>query len=158
MARRRPSSQQRSAARRLALQALYQWQVAGQDVLDIERQFLSSEETADVDIDYFRQLLRGVPARLRELDAHLGPLLDRPIGEVDPIERSLLRMGAYELAFHPEVPFRVAINEAVELDKTFGAEQGHRYINGVLDKLARRLRTDEVSAAANRSPRGKATP
>ena len=158
MARRRSSSQQRSRARRLALQALYQWQIAGQEVLDIERQFLSSEDTADVDIDYFRQLFRGVHARLQELDAHLGPLLDRPIDAVDPIERSLLRMGAYELAFHPEVPFRVAISEAVELDKTFGAEQGHRYINGVLDRLARRLRAGEVSAAANRSPRGRGTP
>jgi N utilization substance protein B len=87
-----------------------------------------------------------VPTRLSELDAALGPNLDRDIARVDPVERAILRLGAYELIAHPETPYRVVINEMVELAKTFGAEQGHRYINGVLDKLARQLRPVEVRA------------
>ena len=142
-----PLNQQRSRARRVALQALYQWQMAGQDLTDIERQFLSSEEEdhTPFDIGYFRELLHRVPGHLPELDSQLQPLLDRPIAEVDPVERGLLRMGAYELMFCPAVPYRVVINEAVELAKSFGAEQGHRYINGVLDKLAHRIRAEEIA-------------
>jgi N utilization substance protein B len=145
MTKKRPLSQQRSRARRIAVQALYQWQMAGQDLKEIEQQFLASEESVGADLDYFHQLLHQVPARLDALDRHLAALLDRPIPEVDPVERAILRLGAYELAFCPEIPFRVVINEAVELAKTFGAEQGHRYVNGVLDRLAHQLRAGEVS-------------
>jgi N utilization substance protein B len=142
----RSSAQRRALGRRLALQALYQWQLAGQDVRDIEAQFLERDEGREADLGYFHDLLHGVPEHLDRLDADLGPFLDRPLSEVDPVERAALRIGAYELGFRPEVPFRVVINEAVELAKRFGAEQGHRYVNGILDRLARRLRASEVQA------------
>ena len=91
-----------------------------------------------------QELLRGVPTHLTELDVALAPYLDRAIKSVDPVERAVLRLGAYELAHHPEVPYRVVINEAVELAKLFGAEEGHKYVNGVLYKLAKRLRSAEM--------------
>ena len=139
-------SRQRSRARHYAVQALYQWQLAGQDVGDIVDQFLTGPEAPKFDPEYFRDLLRGVTTHAAELDAHLSPHVDRPIAQIDPVERAILRLGAYELAHHPEVPYRVAINEAVELAKTFGAEEGHKYVNGVLDKVARTLRAVEVAA------------
>jgi len=133
----------RSRARQYALQALYQWQMTGQDISVVEHQFLEDEELAKVDVGLFVALLRGVPTRLSHLDAALAALLDRPLEQVDPVERAVLRIGAYELMEHPDIPYRVVINEAVELAKLFGAEQGHRYVNGVLDKLAKRLRSGE---------------
>ncbi len=137
----------RSRARRLAMQAIYQWQMTGQNVSDIERQFLDEQELGDADVDYFKELLHGVPAHLDTLDAALAPALSRGIEAVDPVEQAILRLGAYEFAHHPEIPYRVVINEAVELAKTFGAEQGHRFINGVMDRLARDLRKVEVEAS-----------
>jgi N utilization substance protein B len=134
----------RSRARQHALQALYQWQVSGQDVADIERQFLEDEMLAKADVGLFVDLLRGIPGNLRSLDQALVPFLDRPMAQVDPVERAVLRIGAFELAYHLDIPYRVVINEAVELAKVFGAEQGHRYVNGVLDKLAQRLRPREA--------------
>ncbi len=131
--------QRRSRARRLALQALYQWQMAGQNLENIEAQFLS-EVSGDLDVAYFRELLHGIPERLKAIDARLAPFLDRPIEQLDPIELALLRIGAYELLFRPDIPHKVAINEAVKLAKRFGAEGSYRYINGVLDKLAREAR------------------
>ena len=98
------------------------------------------------DAAYFAELVRGVPTRLDELDSALAPCVDRALESVDPVERAILRLGAYELIEHPEIPYRVVINEAVELAKTFGAEKGHRYVNGVLDKAARALRPIEASA------------
>jgi len=137
-------SQRRSQARQHALQALYQWQMAGQDIGDIIDQFLEEQEIGRFDVPYFQDLLRGVPMHLGELDGRLKPSLDRAIESVDPVERAVLRLATYELAYHPEVPYRVVINEAVELAKTFGAEQGHRFINGVLDRVAKELRATEV--------------
>ena len=92
----------------------------------------------------FEQLLRGVPTNLSQLDGELKSCLDRSIESVDPVERAILRLGAFELTMRPELPYRVVINEAVELAKIFGAEQGHRYVNGVLDKLAQRCRQGEL--------------
>jgi N utilization substance protein B len=139
-------SSKRSQARRHAAQALYQWQVTGDDVGQIVNQFLVSEESGKFDQGYFRELVRGVATGLEELDGHLQPFLDRPVEQIDLVERAVLRLGAYELSHHPEVPYRVVINEAVELAKTFGAEQGHRYVNGVMDRLARALRPHEAAA------------
>lgn len=139
-------SNKRHKAREFALRALYQWQVTGQDVGDVVNQFLASNDARRFDVAYFQELVRGVPTHLDELDANLGPLLDRPVEKVDLVERAVLRLGAYELQHHVEIPFRVVINEAVELAKSYGAEQGHRYINGVLDKLARSLRPYERRA------------
>lgn len=139
-------SRQRSRSRSLAIQALYQWQMAGQDVGAIINHFMIEQDAKKFDTDYFSELVRGVPARLGELDLALAPCIDRALESVDPVERAILRLGAYELMEHPEIPYRVVINEAVELAKTFGAEQGHRYVNGVLDKAARSLRPLEAAA------------
>ena len=139
-------SRKRHKSREFALRALYQWQVTGQDVGDIINQYLASNDVRKFDVPYFQDLFRGVPTHLDELDAHLDPLLDRRVEQVDLVERALLRLGAYELQHHPEIPYRVVINEAVELAKEYGAEQGHRYVNGVLDKLSESLRSLERRA------------
>jgi len=139
-------SRKRSQSRRHALQALYQWQMAGQDLADISNQFLEEQDIEKFEIPYFQDLLHGVPTHLTELDALLKPALDRTIESVDPVERAVLRLGAYELSHHLEIPYRVVINEAVELAKIFGAEQGHRFVNGVLDRVAKQVRGAEVKA------------
>ncbi len=144
----------RTRARQYAVQALYQWQVTGQDIADIEAQFLEKEELAKSDVGLFVELLHGVPGNLRELDEVLAPLLNRPLAQVDPVERAVLRLGAFELGHHLDIPYRVVINEAVELAKCFGADQGHRFVNGVLDKLARRLRRAEQTSGSRRSGAG----
>lgn len=137
-------SRRRSRARRAAVQALYQWQLARQNVRDIDLQFCAEQDMSGVEIPYFQELLHQIPAHLSELDEHIIPLLDRPLAEVDPVERACLCIGAYELAFRPEIPFRVVINEAVEAAKVFGGEEGFKYINGILDKLAHKLRGPET--------------
>jgi N utilization substance protein B len=137
------SSSARRRARRCAVQALYQWQVGGNDLNAIEAQFRAEPDNRKADFDYFHELLHQVPAHVSELDAHLTPLLDRPVPEVDPVERAILRLCSYELAHRLDIPYRVVINEGVDLAKRFGAEQGHKYINGVLDALARELRPIE---------------
>ena len=139
-------SHKRHKSREFALRALYQWQVTGQDVGDIVNQYLASNDVRKFDVPYFQDIFRGVPTHLDELDAHLDPLLDRGVEQVDLVERALLRLGAYELQHHPEIPYRVVINEAVELAKEYGAEKGHRYVNGVLDKLSESLRSLERRA------------
>lgn len=136
----------RSRARRCVVQALYQWQLTGHDVGALDPQYFISEGDGAIDRPYLESLLREVLDHIDELDEILEPLLDRPIREVDPVERAVLRLGACELRFHPEIPFRVIINEAVELAKLYGAEQGHKYVNGILDKLAAQLRGEEVAA------------
>ncbi len=140
-------SQARSKARRCAVQALYQWQVNGGNVGEIYKQFLVEQNMAKVDEAYFKTLLEGVSRHLDELDAQLKPHLDRDIKSVDPVERAVLRLGAYELIHCLDVPYRVCINEALEAAKMFGAEQGHRYVNGILDKVAQKSRELEVARA-----------
>ncbi|QYZ64617.1 MAG: N utilization substance protein B [Gammaproteobacteria bacterium (ex Lamellibrachia satsuma)] len=139
-------SRKRSQARRHAVQAVYQWQMAGQDIGSIVDQFLAEQDIKSFEVPYFQDLLHGVPRHLTELDELLKPALDRAIESVDPVERAVLRLGVYELNFHPEVPYRVVINESVELAKVFGAEQGHRFVNGVLDKVAKEIRKVEMKA------------
>jgi N utilization substance protein B len=136
----------RTRARRFALQALYQWDLSGADLSEIEAQFREDEDFSKVDADYFHELLHEIPAGLEQVDAHFSAYLDRPVRELDPVERSLLRMASYELERHPEVPYRVVINEAINLAKKFGAEQAHKYINGVLDRVASQLRSVEYAA------------
>ncbi|TNC82280.1 MAG: transcription antitermination factor NusB [Oleiphilus sp.] len=140
----RPSTSQRKRARKLVLQALYQWQISGADISQIEAEFRSDNDFEKVDGGYFSELIRAIPKSIDELDETFANLLDRPINEVDPIEVSLLRMGTYELRHRIDVPYRVVINEAVELAKQFGGTDGHKYINGILDKLGARLRSAEV--------------
>ncbi|MBV2090525.1 MAG: transcription antitermination factor NusB [Candidatus Thiodiazotropha sp. (ex Ctena orbiculata)] len=139
-------SEKRSQARRHAVQAIYQWQMAGQDVSDIANQFLEEQELSSFEVPYFQDLLQGVPCNLGQLDELLKPSLDRAIDSVDPVERAILRIGAYELQHKIEIPYRVVINEAVEMAKVFGAEQGHKFVNGVLDQVARKVRAVEMDA------------
>ncbi|HTO56275.1 MAG TPA: transcription antitermination factor NusB [Pseudomonadales bacterium] len=136
----------RRRARRLVLQALYQWQMSGADEAEIERQFREDPNFERVDGQFFHELLRGVIECCGALDAQLAPLLDRKVLELDRVELALLRMGVYELRHRHDVPFKVAIDEAVGLARVFGAEESHRYINGVLDAVARSERAREVAA------------
>ncbi|MCW8973773.1 MAG: transcription antitermination factor NusB [Gammaproteobacteria bacterium] len=142
-------SRARSLARERAMQALYQWQLTGQELNDIDRQFMEEQDMKGVDKKYFKELLHEIPRQLDELDAHGEGVLDRTIEQVDPVERAILRIGIYELQHRIDIPYRVVINEMVELAKIYGAEQGHKYINGILDKLAARLRSVEVNARRN---------
>lgn len=144
-------SKARHKARRLATQALYTWQMAGQDLADIEEQYRLEHDMTKVDQEYFSELLHKVPALVQELDDHITPLLDRDLDRVDPVERAILRLGAYEMAFRLDVPYRVVINEGVELAKTFGAEDSHKYINSILDGIARKLRAVEIKAKSTGS-------
>lgn len=146
----RPGIAQRRKSRTLALQALYQWELSGSNISQIEAEFSVDNDMSKVDVSYFRELLKGVPTHLSDLHRHIEPLLDRPIQDVDPIELTLLRMGAYEMMHRVDVPYRVVINEAVELAKKFGGTDGHKYINSVLDKLAPRLRPDETRGTRGR--------
>lgn len=139
----------RNKARRAAVQALYQWQLTQQRPEEIESHFINDHELRGVDLDYFHHLVREIPLHLHELDDHLNPHLDRAINEIDPVERAILRIGAFEFEFHPEIPYKVVLNEAVELAKTFGAEHGHRFVNAVLDKVAVKLRADEIKSAVS---------
>ncbi|KAB2929302.1 MAG: transcription antitermination factor NusB [Candidatus Contendobacter sp.] len=143
---RKPQQGKRSWARRCAAQALYEWQITGQEPSRIAAQFLADEDLRKADPDYFWELIQQIPARAAEIDAALDPFLDRPLAQVDPVERAILRIGGYELMQHPNLAYRIVLNEAVELAKVFGAEQGHRYVNGVLDKLARAVRSAEFAA------------
>lgn len=145
----RISPNARSRARRAALQALYQWQATGDEPHQIEEQFLSERPMGKADVSYFCDLLRNVPKESSALDAALLGLLDRPLEQVNPVERAILRIGAYELSARPDVPWRTVITEAVKLAKMFGAEQSHRYVNGVLDNLARSMRRGEIGETAN---------
>lgn len=148
-AKRRGSNRakRRSAARTKALQALYQWDMAGGNVGSIIEYFRNQQpDMQDIEQDYFEELVHGVPEQLSQLDEHLQPHLDRTIEQLDPIERCVLRAGVFELANRPDVPYRVVINEAIELAKAFGAEDGHKYVNGVLDRLAGHLRYAETAA------------
>ena len=137
---------ERARSRRRALQALYQWQITGQSAKTIAEQFFEEQDMSIADKDYFRDLLNGVEREKDELDAGLQPLLDRPIEQVDPIERAVLRLAGYELRSRPDVPYRVVLNEAIDLAKDFGAEGGHTYVNGVLDKAALLWRAVEFAA------------
>ncbi|NNF96716.1 MAG: transcription antitermination factor NusB [Halobacteria archaeon] len=136
----------RTRARRLAMQGLYEWQVSDNKPSEIETQYLIEKETDKVDVAYFRELISKIPLHCEELDGHIAPLISRPLDEVDLVELAVLRLGTYELLYHPEIPYRVVINEAVELAKMFGADQGHRFVNGIMDRLAASLRTVEVQA------------
>jgi transcription antitermination protein NusB len=136
----------RRKARKFALQAIYQWQLSGNDLTDIEQQFIDDNDFSKVDGDYFRELLYQVVANVEEIDEMIQPKLDRKFSEVNPVEKSVLRLSSYELMKRVDVPYRVVINEALELAKTFGATDGHKYVNGILDKVARETRSAEMNA------------
>ena len=135
--------QARSRARRRALQALYAWQISGSHMNAVIEQFRHEQDMQIADLEYFEDLLHGVEKNVDKLDESLRPHIDREVAQIDPIERAALRLAAYELMFRPDVPYRVVINEAIEVTKRFGADHGHSYVNGVLDKLASDLRVVE---------------
>lgn len=139
------SAHARARARRYAMQALYQWDLSGVELAEIQRQFAEAEDFTRADKDYFIELLKTIPAQRESIDRHLGEFLDRPMQQVDPVERAILRIATYELLNRDDVPYRVVINEAITLTKKFGAEQSHAFVNGVLDKLAHKLRADECA-------------
>ncbi|WP_188112394.1 transcription antitermination factor NusB [Salinicola aestuarinus] len=154
-----PAQEARRAARELAVQGLYQWQMTGKSISAVEAEFraqVADEELEDhenwhkvmqiADQALFHELLSNTAGQRADVDRAIAPLLDRRLEDLDRIELAILRLGAYELAHRPEVPYRVVINEGVELAKIFGATDGHKYVNGILDKLASRLRGAEVAA------------
>jgi N utilization substance protein B len=141
------SSRARSLSRKLAMQALYQWQLAGQSASELQSQFAAEEGYGDAEEVYFAGLVDGVTTSVAVLDTRLQPLIDRPLAQLDPVERAVLWIGMFELLHRPDVPYRVVINESVELAKRFGATDGHKFVNAVLDRAARELRSAEQAAA-----------
>ncbi|MDD3517280.1 MAG: transcription antitermination factor NusB [Chromatiales bacterium] len=134
----------RRRSRRLAMQALYQWQLTGYDPKDILSQFKEDEDYGKCDGEYFRDLLMQITADAPALDALLEPHLERPMDRVDPVEAAILRVAAYELRSRLDVPYRVVLNEAIDLAKKFGADQSHKFVNSALDRVAQQLRRLEM--------------
>lgn len=141
------SSRRRS--REFALQGLYQWQLAGTDPETIAQQLSDAEGFNKIDADYFQLLLTGAVAGAVEMEQRIAPLLDRAYKSLSPVERGILLLAGFEFEQCPEVPYRVVINEAIELAKSFGGTDGHKYVNGVLDKMAAQLRAAEMQAGRN---------
>lgn len=141
-------SQARTNARKAAVQALYQWQMTGQSLVEIERQFLEEERLKDAQKSYFMELFHGVPKNLETIDQALSEFVDRPVDMIDPVERAILRIGVYELANRPDMPYRVVLNEGINLAKHFGADGSHKYVNGILDKVAQQKRALEIKNRA----------
>lgn len=139
-------SSPKSNARQVALQALYQWQVTDHDLLTLSRQFEADPETPKYHKAYFDVLVGGVMDNLQELDAAITEFTTRDFEKIDPIEKAVLRLGTFELLFKPEVPYRVIINESINLAKSFGSEKSHAYVNSILDKLAQKNRAAEIKA------------
>lgn len=136
----------RRHARQYALQAMYQWQLNALPVKEIETDFLIHQIKEKTDLDYFKELIYAVPKEFPLLDDYMAPFLSRPINELDPVELAILRLSIYELANRLDIPYRVVINEALELTKKFGSVEGYKFVNGILDKVARQLRTEEIKA------------
>lgn len=132
-------------ARKLALQALYQWHMAGSELSEIEAQFRIMNNMEKVDQEYFCRLLHGIPAKIVDLESTIQPFLDREIAGLNPIELTVLRIGSFELMHCPEIPYKVVLDESITLTKEFGSQDGHRYVNGVLNNLARQVRSVEIS-------------
>lgn len=131
-------------ARKLALQALYQWMMSGNDLYEIEAQFRVVNNMEKVDGEYFCRLLYGIPKNVHSIEESILPFLDREISSLNPIELTAIRIGAFELIHCPEIPYKVVLDESVSLTKEFGSQDGFRYVNGVLNKLARQVRDIEV--------------
>ncbi|WP_460842272.1 transcription antitermination factor NusB [Noviherbaspirillum agri] len=140
----------RHRAREFALQGLYQWLMNNEDAGAIDAHIREAHGFNKADAEHFDALLHGTIRQAASLREQLGPLIDRPIDQLSPVEHAALLIGAYELGNHLEIPYKVVINEAVELTKSFGGIDGHKYVNGVLDKFAAKVRDVEVDGAKNR--------
>lgn len=136
----------KTSARRCAVQALYQWQMSGESLSRIEMYFLEQELLKGAQKKYFSEIFHGVPSQLNAIDEALAEFVDRPVEKIDPVERAVLRIGVYELINRLETPYKVIINEGVNLAKYFGADGSHKYINGILDKVSRKIRAVEIKA------------
>jgi len=134
----------RSNARKKATQALYQWHMTGNDLVEIEDQFYQEQNMEKVDTDYFHKLLHQVPTEIVSLDQLIGKFSDRKESELDPIEQSILRLSSFELKNCIDVPYKVVISEAITLSKMFGSDKSHAFVNSILDKLAKELREVEI--------------
>lgn len=145
-----PKPSARRKARRFALQALYQWHMTGDNLGNIEQQFRDENDLKKTDTVFFRELLHKIPACVNEMDALFTPHLDRDKDELDKVELAALRIGTYELAKRLDIPYRVVINEGIELAKYFGATDSYKYVNGILDKVALQVRAVEINAANER--------
>jgi transcription antitermination protein NusB len=145
-AKKSPNKSPRHRARELALQGIYQWRITGGDDATIEKQIHAEKNLGRYDKELFSRLLRGTLMHHSELELLLTPHLDRPLVELSPVELAVLLLGAFELVRHMEVPYKVVINESVELAKTFGGTDGHKFVNGVLDKLAPQVRVHEFTS------------
>jgi N utilization substance protein B len=137
----------RHNARRYALQAIYQWQVAGASATTIEAEFLKHHIDKKLDLAYFKELLHGTSSMKDDIDNEMRPFLGRSIQEIDPVELAMLRIAIYEILKRPDVPYRVVINEALKLTKKFGSVDGHKFVNGVLDRVAKKNRANEINIA-----------
>lgn len=135
----------RHNARRYALQAMYQWQIAATDLKDIEHEFLNYHIDKKIDLDYFKELVHGIPKHQQEIDQKITPFLNRSLREIDPIELGVVRLATYELLKRPDIPYRVIINEALELTKKFGSIDGYKFVNGILDRIAKKNRETEIN-------------
>lgn len=132
-------------ARKLALQALYQWHMSSTELSEIEAQFRVANDMQKVDAEYFCRLLHDIPAQLNQLEEAFIPFLDRPIQSLNPIELTILRISTFELMHCLDIPYRVVLDESVSLAKAFGSQDGHKYVNGVLNNLAKQVRAIEIS-------------
>lgn len=138
-----PNPALRHTARRYALQAMYQWQIAGAPINDIENEFLASHIDKQIDLEYFKELIHGIPENQEAIDNAIKPFLSRSLSDIDPVELAVLRLATYELLKRPDVPYRVIINEALQLTKKFGSIEGYKFVNGVLDRVAKANREVE---------------
>lgn len=143
----------RRRAREFALQGIYQWLLSGNAVAEIEAHSTQITGFERADRAFFAALLRGTLSEFEALQTEFAPFIHREVHELSPVERAVLLLGTYELKHSPETPYRVIINEAIELAKAYGGTDGHRFVNGVLDKLAGHLRGSEVRASRDATPR-----
>jgi len=143
-------SRPKSVSREIAVQALYQWQMTGDDLNHIIQQFLDKPESKEAQKGYFKTLVQGVVEYLGDVDTLISQFVDRDLEKVDPVEKAILRIGTYELLHCLQVPYRVVINENINLAKRFGAEKSHAYVNSVLDKVAAKSRSVEMTGAARK--------
>lgn len=130
----------RHKARHFALQAIYQWQMTGDSASEIEKQFLEDQPLKGADLDYMHDLISGVVANSNELDEIYSPHLSRPLKDLDYVDMAILRLATFELTYRQEIPFKVIINEAIELAKSFAEQDSHKFVNGVLDKVVKTMK------------------
>lgn len=139
----------RRKSRTMAMQALYQWAMSGDELQSIEAQYFEHNNLAKVDVEYFRDILFGVPKFLNEIDTAISEHIDRKLTEINPIELAVLRVATFELLKRLDIPYKVVIKESLNLAMSFGSSEGHKFVNGVLDKVAKQVRTVEIQSNPN---------